>query len=70
MGSMTTPYTEKNFNAMLDKLSEVMKQRNAAMILAKAAVDGADRSEMQEAYELLKTEISKNNEHDNNTSQP
>jgi hypothetical protein len=68
MGAMTTPYTEKNFNAMLDRLSEVMKQRNAAMILAKAAVDGADRSEMQEAYELLKTEISKN--HDNNTSQP
>ena len=68
MGSMTTPYTEKNFNAMLDKLSEVMKQRNAAMILAKAAVDGADKLEMQEAYELLKTEISKN--HDNNTSQP
>jgi hypothetical protein len=65
---MTTPYTEKNFNAMLDRLSEVMKQRNAAMILAKAAVDGGDRSEMQEAYELLKTEISKN--HDNNTSQP
>lgn len=68
MGSMTTPYTEKNFNAMLDRLSEVMKQRNAAMILAKAAVDGADKLEMQEAYELLKTEISKN--HDNNTSQP
>jgi hypothetical protein len=68
MGSVTTPYTEKNFNAMLDKLSEVMKQRNAAMILAKAAVDGADRTEMQEAYELLKSEISKN--HDNNTSQP
>jgi hypothetical protein len=68
MGSVTTPYTEKNFNAMLDKLSEVMKQRNAAMILAKAAVDGADRTEMQEAYELLKTEISKN--HDNNPSQP
>ncbi len=68
MGTMTTPYTEKNFNAMLDKLSEVMKQRNAAMILAKAAVDGADKLEMQEAYELLKTEISKN--HDNNTSQP
>ena len=68
MGSMTTPYTEKNFNAMLDKLAEVMKQRNAAMILAKAAVDGADKLEMQEAYELLKTEISKN--HDNNTSQP
>ena len=44
---------------MLDKLSEVMAQRNAAMILAKAAVDGADRMEMQEAYELLKTEISK-----------
>jgi hypothetical protein len=65
---MTTPYTEKNFNAMLDKLSEVMAQRNAAMILAKAAVDGADRMEMQEAYELLKTEISKKN--DNNTSQP
>jgi hypothetical protein len=65
---MTTPYTEKNFNAMLDKLAEVMKQRNAAMILAKAAVDGADKLEMQEAYELLKTEISKN--HDNNTSQP
>jgi hypothetical protein len=63
---MTTPYTEKNFNAMLDRLSEVMKQRNAAMILAKAAVDGADRREMQEAYEMLKTEISKNN--DNNTS--
>jgi hypothetical protein len=68
MGTMTTPYTEKNFNAMLDKLSEVMAQRNAAMILAKAAVDGADRMEMQEAYELLKTEISKKN--DNNTSQP
>jgi hypothetical protein len=65
---MTTPYTEKNFNAMLDRLSEVMKQRNAAMILAKAAVDGADKLEMQEAYELLKTEISKN--HDNNTIQP
>jgi hypothetical protein len=65
---MTTPYTEKNFNAMLDKLSQAMKQRNAAMILAKAAVDGADRTEMQEAYELLKTEISKN--HDNNPSQP
>lgn len=68
MGTVTTPYTEKNFNAMLDKLSQVMAQRNAAMILAKAAVDGADRMEMQEAYELLKTEISKNN--DNNTSQP
>lgn len=66
MGTVTTPYTEKNFNAMLDKLSQVMAQRNAAMILAKAAVDGADRREMQEAYELLKTEISKNN--DNNTS--
>lgn len=65
---MTTPYTEKNFNAMLDKLSQVMAQRNAAMILAKAAVDGADRREMQEAYELLKTEINKNN--DNNTSKP
>lgn len=68
MGTVTTPYTEKNFNAMLDKLSQVMAQRNAAMILAKAAVDGADRREMQEAYEILKTEISKNN--DNNTSQP
>lgn len=68
MGTVTTPYTEKNFNAMLDKLSQVMAQRNAAMILAKAAVDGADRREMQEAYELLKTEINKNN--DNNTSKP
>lgn len=67
MGTVTTPYTEKNFNAMLDKLSQVMAQRNAAMILAKAAVDGADRREMQEAYELLKTEISKNND---NTSKP
>jgi hypothetical protein len=37
-----------------------MKQRNAAMILAKAAVDGADKEEMAEAYELLKYEITKN----------
>jgi hypothetical protein len=65
---MSNPYTEKNFNSMLDTLSQTMKQRDAAMILAKAAVDGADKLEMQEAYELLKTEISKN--HDNNTSQP
>jgi hypothetical protein len=60
MGSMSNPYTEKNFNSMLDTLSQTMKQRDAAMILAKAAVDGADKEEMAEAYELLKYEITKN----------
>ena len=67
---MPTAYTEKNFNFLLEKLSEVMRQRNASLLLARAALSGASRRELEEAFQVLETEINNSTKHDNNTSKP